>query len=282
MSNARTPIAAEDLKGRTAIVTGGAGGIGRGTVLALAALGVNVVIADLDVAGGEETARAAEALGAGALNMKFDAAYGSYDALRDQCLERFGRIDIVMNNVGVLTNGLPENIPIEEWQRIIDTNLLSVVRSNHTFLPLMIAQRSGHIVNTASFAGLFTYAFDRTPYAACKAAVIQLSEGLAIYLRPMGIGVTVLCPGPVKTNIAASVRSFGPRADLRTPGPQFSLLEPEAVGEMVVDAILHNKFMVPTHENVREILVSRAENWDAYLQRQIDEPHIYIPGGKPA
>ena len=132
----------------------------------------------------------------------------------------------MVNNVGVLTNGLPEDIPVTEWQRILDINLMSVVRSNAAFLPLLLDQGSGHLVNTASFAGLFTYSYDRLPYAATKAAIVQISEGLAIYLRPKNIGVTLLCPGPVLTNIAAAVPTFGAGAPLRTPGEQFELLRP--------------------------------------------------------
>src|SRR3546814_10577705 len=106
---------------------------------------------------------------------------------------------IIMNNIATVSCGLPEDIPVEEWQRAFDVNLMSIVRSNHVFLPLFIAQGEGHIINTASVDGLFGFGYDRLPYAASKAAVVTLSEGLALYLRPKGIGVTCLCPGPVAT-----------------------------------------------------------------------------------
>jgi NAD(P)-dependent dehydrogenase (short-subunit alcohol dehydrogenase family) len=266
-----------DLKGRTAIITGGASGIGRGTALALAARGVNVLVADVDAEGGEAAAEAVSAAGAEGLFARFDAGATPYETLRDAAMRRFGRVDIVMNNVGVLTNGLPENIPLEEWRRIFELNLFSLVRSNLVFVPHFKAQGFGHFVNTASFAGLYTYAFDRQPYAASKAAVVQISEGLAIYLRPFGVHVTVLCPGPVKTNISASVRAFGPRAEMRTPGPQFRLMEPSEVGEQVVQAIEAERFMLPTHEAVKAILIERARDWDGYLQAQIDRPSIVAP-----
>jgi len=194
---------------------------------------------------------------------------GAFESIRSAALQRFGRIDIVVNNVGVLTNGLPEDIPVTEWQRILDINLMSVVRSNAAFLPLLLHQRSGHLVNTASFAGLFTYSYDRLPYAATKAAIVQISEGLAIYLRPRNIGVTLLCPGPVLTNIAAAVPRFGVGAPLRIPGEQFELLDPAAVGELVADAILRNRFFVPTHVGVFEELRRRIDDWDAYIDYQI-------------
>lgn len=95
--------------------------------------------------------------------------------------------------------------------------------------------------------GLFTYSYDRLPYAATKAAIVQISEGLALYLRPKNIGVTLLCPGPVLTHIADNIPAFGAGTALRTPGDHYDLLMPEPVGELVVEAILANRFFVPTH-----------------------------------
>jgi NAD(P)-dependent dehydrogenase (short-subunit alcohol dehydrogenase family) len=264
------------LAGRAAIITGGAGGIGRGTALALAKRGAAILIADIDAAGGEKTAADIAALGVPAGFSRFNVATDSFESLRDAALSRFGRIDVVMNNVGVLTRGLPDTLPVEEWQRVIEINLMSMVRSNAVFLPFLISQRDGHIVNTASFAGLYTYAFDRLPYAACKAAIVQMSEGLAIYLRPFGVNVTLLCPGPVKTDIGNSVRSFGPPTDVRGPGKQFALMDPDTVGGQVAEAILSNRFWLPTDGQVRDLLIDRATDWDGFIQRQIDEPHIAL------
>jgi NAD(P)-dependent dehydrogenase (short-subunit alcohol dehydrogenase family) len=156
-----------------------------------------------------------------------------------------------------------------------------VVRSNATFVPMLLEQGSGHIVNTASFAGLFTYSYDRMPYAASKAAIVQISEGLALYLRPKNIGVTLLCPGPVLTNIASSVPTFGAGAALRTPGDQFELLDPVQVGELVADAILRNRFFVPTHPAVTEDLRRRVEDWDSYLDYQSSREPLIPKGENP-
>jgi NAD(P)-dependent dehydrogenase (short-subunit alcohol dehydrogenase family) len=267
----------QDLKGKVAVITGGASGIGRATALALAHAGARVVLADIDAEGADAVAREIEASRGHAIGVRCDvSAEASFAELADAALRRFGRIDIVMNNVGVLTSGRPDELPIAEWQRIIDINLMSVVRSNHVFLPLLMKQGSGHIVNTASFAGLYTYAYDRLPYAATKAAIIQISEGLALYLRPKGIGVTCLCPGPVRTNIMRSLRSFSTGLDVRGPGPQFSPLDAEVVGNMVVDAIRRNKLLLVTDEQVREILVRRAQDPEAVLEEQIRTPHIIV------
>lgn len=270
----------KDLKGKVAIVTGGASGIGKATAIALAKAGVKVVVADINEAGAKA---AADEIGSRcAIGVRCDVTrMEDFVRLKETALQTFGRIDIVMNNAGVLTGGRPDEIPLEEWQRVLDINLLSAVRSNAVFLPLLIAQGHGHIVNTSSFSGLFMSAFDRLPYAAAKAGLLQMSEGLALYLKPMGIGVTCLCPGPVKTNIMSSLKSFGTGLDMRGPGPQFELMEAEQVGAMVVDAIRNDIFMLPTHPQVRDLLMERAGDWDRFLQKQIDHPHIIVAAGTP-
>jgi NAD(P)-dependent dehydrogenase (short-subunit alcohol dehydrogenase family) len=192
-----------------------------------------------------------------------------FEAARRFVFDQLGRIDIVMNNVGVIAAGLPEHIPLTEWERVISTNLLSVVRSNAAFLPVFLQQGSGHIVNTASTAGLFAYSYERLPYSATKAAVIAMSEALTLYARPLGIGVTCLCPGPVATNIRDSVSVSGPPVKLRSPGPNLAQLSPEAVGAQVCQAILADQFLLLTHPELTEQLVARAQDPEAFLRRQI-------------
>jgi len=261
----------DSLQGKTAIITGGGSGIGRATALSLARRGARVVAADINAGAARDVAAEITAAGGQALGVACDvAAEDAFEELKAVALDRFGAVDVVMNNVGVLTRGLPEHIPVAEWQRIISVNLLSVVRSNTVFLPLLISQGYGHLVNTASFAGLYTYSFDRLPYAATKAAIVQLSEGLRIYLRPQGIGVTVLCPGPVKTNIMATMPpTFGPETATRRPVPAFALLDPATVGEQVAEAILADTFMLFTHPEVADVLVERATDWNAFIDKQL-------------
>jgi NAD(P)-dependent dehydrogenase (short-subunit alcohol dehydrogenase family) len=271
----------QDLEGRVAVITGSASGMGRATALALARCGVRIVLADIDCPGIVAVAGEIAAAGGEAIAVSCDVAdEDAFTTLRSRALDRFRRIDIVMNNVGVMTRGLPDHIPLEEWQRILTVNLMSVVRSNEAFLPYLIERKQGHIVNTASFAGLMTYSYDRLPYAASKAAIVQISEGLAIYLRPLGIGVTLLCPGPVATNIMSSLRSFGPATDTRGPGPQFPLLDAATVGEQVVDAILSNRFFLPTDPQVIDMLSGRATDWDGFIERQIAEPFVVARASK--
>src|SRR5882757_4577837 len=258
----------DTLRNKVAVITGAGNGIGRAIACALASRGARIVAVDVD---NDRIQTLADDLSeAEVLPHHTDISNPeAFEGIRSATLQRFGRVDIVVNNVGVLTNGLPVDIPATEWQRILDINLMSVVRSNAAFLPLLLEQGSGHLVNTASFAGLFTYSYDRLPYAATKAAIVQISEGLAIYLRPKNIGVTLLCPGPVLTNIAAAVPTFGAGAPLRIPGEQFELLDPAPVGELVADAILRNRFFLPTHPQVVDELRRRVEDWDAYIDYQI-------------
>src|ERR1700753_1140743 len=260
----------DTLRDKVAVITGAASGIGRAIARALADRGAHIVAVDLDNDGIQALAGELRDQGATVLPQRADVSDPqAFEDIRNAALQRVGRVDIVVNNVGVLTNGLPQDIPVAEWQRILDINLMSVVRSNAAFLPLLLDQGSGHLVNTASFARCSTESYDRLPYAPTKAAIVQISEGLAIYLRPKNIGVTLLCPGPVLTNIAAAIPRFGTGAPLRTPGEQFELLDPAPVGDLVADAIVHNRFFVPTHPTVVEELRRRVDNWDAYIDYQI-------------
>jgi NAD(P)-dependent dehydrogenase (short-subunit alcohol dehydrogenase family) len=259
-----------ELKDRVAVITGAGSGIGRASAAALARQGVKVIAADIDEPGAQETAAAIAAIGGEAVGVRCDVGDDdAFEALRALTHERYGRVDIVMNNVGVISSGKPEEIPIAEWARIFNINLMSVVRSNHAFLPDLIARGEGHIVNTASFAGLYAYAYDRLPYATTKGALVTMSEGLALYLKPKGIGVTCLLPGPVRTSIGKTIKVWGEPLGLRGPGANFQMLDPEVVGDMVVDAIRRNVFFLPTDDQVRDVLQRRAADPDAFLDAQI-------------
>ncbi len=197
------------------------------------------------------------------------AEQADLERLRDLTLERFGRIDIVVNNVGVLAMGAPEALPIEAWQRVIDLNLVSVARSNLVFLPLLIAQGSGHVVNTSSASGLLAYGFDRLPYVATKHAVVGISEALALYLAPKGVGVTCLCPSGVATNILEQITVYGEATSPRAP--QHPIVFPDVVGELVAEAITAGTFLVVTAPEIHDELQQRAADPEAYIQQMIAE-----------
>ncbi|CAI7977718.1 MULTISPECIES: SDR family oxidoreductase [Parafrankia] len=255
------------LDGAVAVITGAGSGIGRAAAHSLARRGTRVVVTDVDA--GRAAAVAGE-LGDAAVAARCDVtAAADLEAARDLALARFGRVDVVMNNVGILAVGAVEDIPLEAWQRVIDVNLLGVVRSNLVFLPLLLAQGSGHVVNTASTAGLLPYGFDRLPYTATKHAVVGLSESLALYLRPRGIGVTCLCPAGVATNIIENVTFFGEPKPPR--GPRFPVLDADPVGEIVADAIETGRFLALTAPETADDLRERAADIEAYLDRIVGE-----------
>jgi NAD(P)-dependent dehydrogenase (short-subunit alcohol dehydrogenase family) len=258
----------DELRGRVAVITGGGSGIGRATALSLAREGAIPVIADVDIERARAVEHDARELGVEAAAVRCDVTSDAdFAALRDITMERFDRVDIVMNNVSMIPIGRPETLPMDAWQRTIDVNLLSVVRSLHVFLPILLEQGSGHIVNTASTAGLFAYAFERLPYSATKGAVIAMSERLALYLRPKGIGVSCLCPGPVATNISEQI-TFHDQMPINSP-LDLEVLDAAVVGDLVVDAVRANTFLVLTHHEVHEILVRRAQDPEAFLTAQI-------------
>lgn len=252
-----------ELDRAVAVVTGGGSGIGRAAAHALAGRGAHVVVTDLD---GDRAATVAGELGGDALALACDVTrVADLTTVRDRAVERFGRVHIVMNNVGILAVGDVLDIPLDAWQRVIDVNLMSVVRSNQVFLPMLLEQRRGHIVNTASTAGLLPYGFDRLPYTATKHAVVGLSESLALYLRPHGVGVSCLCPAGVATNILEQITFFG---EPRPPrGPSLPVVDAAVVGELVADSIEANRFLVLTAPEVLDELRERAADPEAYLDR---------------
>ena len=250
-----------ELAGAVAVITGAGSGIGRASAHAFARRGARVVVTDLD---GDRAAAVAAELGEGAVAAACDVTnLADLEAARDLALDRFGRVDLVMNNVGVLAVGKVEDIPLEAWQRIIDINLLGIVRSNLVFLPLLLEQGSGHVVNTASTAGLLPYGFDRLPYTATKHAVVGLSEALALYLRPQGIGVSCLCPAGVATNIIEQMTFYGEPHPPR--GPSFAILDADAVGELVADGVTVDRFLILTAPEVPDELREHGADLDAYL-----------------
>ena len=256
------------LEEAVAVITGGASGIGRATAIALAREGARVVIADINTERADEVADEIAALGSSAIVVPTDVGQDeAIDALRDAALARFGRVDVVMNNVGVLAIGDPPDLPLSAWRRSIDLNLMSVARSINAFLPGLLHQGSGHIVNTASTAALWGYAYDHIAYSATKGGVLALSEALVLYTRPRGVGVTCLCPGPVTTNIAEQVEVFGELGPMQPP--PLPVLEPAVVGALVVDAIRNDTFFLPTHEEVFDILVRKAGDPEGFVTEQV-------------
>jgi NAD(P)-dependent dehydrogenase (short-subunit alcohol dehydrogenase family) len=260
-------LAPFQLDGAVAVVTGGGSGIGRAIARELAARGAPVLVTDIDDERAATVAIEIRDAGGIAAAQRLDVAQAEdFVAARDRALAEFGSVDVVVNNVGVMAAGRPEVIPVEEWQRVLDVNVLGVVRSNEVFLPLLIEQGRGHVVNTASATGILNYSYDRGPYAASKAAVVMISEGLFLYLRQHGVGVSCLCPAGVVTNIVEQIRFFGEQVPLRAP--DFPVVEAHVAGERVADAIERRQFLVLTADEARDDLRRKGDDRDAYLLAQ--------------
>jgi NAD(P)-dependent dehydrogenase (short-subunit alcohol dehydrogenase family) len=260
-----------DLDGAVAIVTGAGSGIGRAAALSFSRRGAEVVVSDVRADRADAVAHEIEESGGTAAAVACDVSeMVDVERLRDMTIGQFGRVDVVMNNVGVIAMGPPESVPLEEWQRVVDINLLGMVRSNLVFLPILIEQGRGHVVYTASASGLLAHGYDRLPYVTSKHAVVGMSESLAIYLRPKGIGVTCLCPSGVSTNIAEQITYFGEATKPRSP--DHTVVEAEAVGELVADAVDAERFLVLTAPELHEELLERAHDIEAYIAKLTHSP----------
>jgi NAD(P)-dependent dehydrogenase (short-subunit alcohol dehydrogenase family) len=202
-----------ELASKTAFVTGGASGIGLALGQALAQEGMNVMLADIE--SNALTAAVRNLSDAGLKNVSCvtcDVAdpIGVEEAA-EATFRAFGAVHVVCNNAGVGGGSGIDDISVDTWRWVLDVNLMGVLHGVRTFLPHIRAHgEGGHIVNTASMAGLNS-GLGFSPYSASKFAVINMSEGLAVELAPFDIGVTVLCPGFVRTRISESSRK-SPRA----------------------------------------------------------------------
>ncbi len=199
----------DDLEGKVAVVTGAASGIGRALADRWADSGMKVVLADVEEGPLDAARDELDAAGADVLAVPTDVSDGDQvDALAAATLDHFGAVHLVCNNAGVGGGGLSWEASLQDWEWVLGVNLWGVVHGIRAFVPHLVAQDEGHVVNTASIAG-FAYAPMMGPYNASKAAVVALSETLAAELQMNGsrVGVTALCPGWVNTRIMDSDRN---------------------------------------------------------------------------
>jgi NAD(P)-dependent dehydrogenase (short-subunit alcohol dehydrogenase family) len=265
------------LAGKTAFVTGGASGIGLALGRAFAEAGMKIMLADIEAEPLAVAVTQLRHLNPDVHGITCDVADpADVQRAARASFDTFGTVHIVCNNAGVAAPGGIDDISLDNWRWVLDVNLMGVVHGIHAFLPHIRAHgEGGHFVNTASMAGMNS-GLGFNPYSASKFAVVNISEGLAARLKPLGIGVTVLCPGFVRTRINESGRNrparYGP-AQVPDPASPAGImrariieltqsgLDPADVATQVVSAIKDEELYVFTHPGSR---------WRAELEARFD------------
>jgi len=245
-----------DISDKTAIVTGAASGIGLGIATALAEAGANVVMADIQKDAVEQAAHGLSGTNKRVMPVRIDVTteQSVIDALAE-AERNFGRLHIACNNAGVPMHGVKMiDVPPSDWEFVIGVNVWGIIHGIRHFVPAILKHgEEGHVVNTASVAGFQNRrGTDQAPYSMSKYAALSLSEALEHELEGTNIGVSVLCPGPINTNIARGARNRpahlgGPQvraSDERVLAERLAAtgLDPKQVGERVVDAIRTKTF----------------------------------------
>jgi NAD(P)-dependent dehydrogenase (short-subunit alcohol dehydrogenase family) len=261
-----------DFEGRVAVITGGASGMGRAFADRFAAAGMKLVLGDIEE---DALSRAVTELrdgGADAVGVPTDVArLEDVETLRDRALDAFGRVHVVCNNAGV-AGGAVIDTPIEVWRWVLGVNLWGVIHGCHVFLPLLVEQDEGHVVNTASLAGLSGVA-GLGVYSTSKFAVVGLSESLHhdLVARGSRVGVSVLCPGFVQTRIFESHRNmpdhvrevaqFDTGADEVQQAIISAGIPASVAADAVFDAVRDRRFFVLPHPRAARASAEARLGW---------------------
>lgn len=196
-------------RGASALVTGGASGIGRALAERLANLGARVTVIDLQADLAEQVAAAIRASGGDATSERLDITdYATTEDLYRRVAERNGRLDYVFNNAGIWMMGDAHAFSLDDWNRLIDVNLRGTIHGTKAAYAIMMEQKSGHIINTASVAGL-TPDPGCTAYAATKHAIVGMCKSLRVEAARHGVRVSALCPGVIETPLLEGGGKFG-------------------------------------------------------------------------
>ena len=247
-----------DLKDRVAVVTGGGSGIGSGICRALAAEGVKVVVSDVDETAGNAVAESIRGEGGTAIAVRTDVSRrGDVEALAQKTLDELGRVDIVCNNAGVLVGGPMLEATEDDWRWLLEVNVMGVVHGSQVFAPILLERGQGHIVNTASVGGFLSFP-NLAIYCTSKFAVVGFSEALHMELTPRGVGVSILCPGKVHSNLSTADRLRPPRfakagGSSQELGDLREGMEPRQVGDHVVRGIKSEAAYIFTHPDFRAL-----------------------------
>ena len=266
----------DSFRDRVAVVTGGGSGIGRALAEAFAREGARVVVADVEESAATAVADGIRGRGGEALAARLDVTdLGQVQALADRAFADFGAVHVLCNNAGVALHGALQDATHRDWEWVLGVNLWGVIHGLEAFLPRMIAQgQPGHVVNTASMAGLIA-SQGLGVYNASKYAVVGISETLVKDLRPHGIGVSVLCPLGVATRILQSARNRPAQLRNEREGTDSAVeligkyLDPDTVASMVLAAVRANRLYVITHDESLDPLRRRFQRLE---QAILDRP----------
>lgn len=233
--------------GKVAFVTGGASGIGAALVTKLVEQGAEVWIADRQVGRAEELAQRLNNAGGKAHAIEVDVrSYPSVERAVAEVMQQSGRIDYLFNNAGISISGEVDEFTLDDWNDVLDVNLRGVVHGIQAVYPIMIRQHSGHIVNTASMAGLVT-APGSTSYTATKHAVVAISKSLRLEAERHGVKVSALCPGVIRTPIltgGAYGRSLASDDELEKFWAPSRPMAPERFAERALRAVLRGDVII--------------------------------------
>ncbi len=237
-----------------AVVTGAGGGLGRAFCLELARRGARIIASDNRADAAEETATMLRSSGAEAHAFTCDVARAAeVELLAVEADERFGGTDLLINNAGVAVSGAVGEVSLDDWAWIMGINLWGVIHGCHAFLPRMKKQKSGHVLNVASAAGLLSAPM-MGPYNVTKAGVVALSETLYGELSPIGLGVTVLCPTFFKTDIAKNGRGPADADDMKHVAEKLmakSKIQADDVAKFALDTCDAGKLYAIPHPDGR-------------------------------
>tara|TARA_R110001599_G_scaffold353880_1_gene601949 strand:+ start:59343 stop:60143 length:801 start_codon:yes stop_codon:yes gene_type:complete len=250
-----------EINDKVTIITGAGSGIGRALAQRFAANGARVVIC-VDLSG-DDAAETAKSIGSQAYSEQLDVAdEPALERLVAQIEKIHGGIDVFVSNAGYGRPGGLE-LPTAEWQQMMSVHTWSHLAAARAVIPGMVSRGSGYLLSTASAAGLLSV-FDSGAYAVSKHAAVALAEWLAINYVDQGIGVSVLCPQAVRTNVLKYMKDPNFKVDIAQSGGD-GILEPEVVADLCIEAMADGRFLVLPHPEVETYFQRKANNYDRWL-----------------